>query len=283
MISPIRSSTFGSSTIWLAASATFSPSRSSSRCLSRTSLLLGVGLEVVTETVVQGRERRVHVQIPAPPLGASWEVDWARTHEVHPSVWSDSLRCERCAANRRRVVTSYTKSGRRLPGSRSAAPHQRRLVSAPERGPDQAVKASHQNHGAHRVAVGSRRRHRARGRVRVAWAKAGRGVQSHTTARSTLRGSSTCGRPAARRTVTTTTRRADAEPALDHRNGARATRRERSPLWIWELHKRLHTQRTLENLQALAKSKPPVYSAFAEPSDGLEPSTPSLPWRCSTD
>ena len=26
-----------------------------------------------------------------------------------------------------------------------------------------------------------------------------------------------------------------------------------------------------------------VSSAFAKPSDGLEPSTPSLPWRCSTD
>jgi hypothetical protein len=27
----------------------------------------------------------------------------------------------------------------------------------------------------------------------------------------------------------------------------------------------------------------PIYRAFAEPSDGLEPSTPSLPWRCSTN
>ena len=28
--------------------------------------------------------------------------------------------------------------------------------------------------------------------------------------------------------------------------------------------------------------KAPTCGAFAEPSDGLEPSTPSLPWRCST-
>jgi hypothetical protein len=27
----------------------------------------------------------------------------------------------------------------------------------------------------------------------------------------------------------------------------------------------------------------PVTDVFAEPSDGLEPSTPSLPWRCSTN
>ncbi len=29
--------------------------------------------------------------------------------------------------------------------------------------------------------------------------------------------------------------------------------------------------------------KAPTFGAFAEPSDGLEPSTPSLPWRCSTN
>jgi hypothetical protein len=28
--------------------------------------------------------------------------------------------------------------------------------------------------------------------------------------------------------------------------------------------------------------KTPITGAVAEPSDGLEPSTPSLPWRCST-
>jgi hypothetical protein len=27
----------------------------------------------------------------------------------------------------------------------------------------------------------------------------------------------------------------------------------------------------------------PTCGALAEPSDGLEPSTPSLPWRCSTN
>ncbi len=30
-------------------------------------------------------------------------------------------------------------------------------------------------------------------------------------------------------------------------------------------------------------AKAPTCWAFAEPSDGLEPSTPSLPWRCSTN
>ena len=29
--------------------------------------------------------------------------------------------------------------------------------------------------------------------------------------------------------------------------------------------------------------KPTICSGFSKPSDGLEPSTPSLPWRCSTD
>ena len=44
-------------------------------------------------------------------------------------------------------------------------------------------------------------------------------------------------------------------------------------------HKGLHTHRTLEIVQVLAKQKAPICGAFAEPSDGLEPSTPSLPWR----
>ena len=42
-------------------------------------------------------------------------------------------------------------------------------------------------------------------------------------------------------------------------------------------HKRLHTHRTLELLQVGPTEKVPFYGAFAEPSDGLEPSTPSLP------
>ena len=50
-----------------------------------------------------------------------------------------------------------------------------------------------------------------------------------------------------------------------------------------KLHKRLHTYRTLLTLQVGLNGKPPTCGAFAEPSDGLEPSTPSLPWRCSTD
>ena len=44
-------------------------------------------------------------------------------------------------------------------------------------------------------------------------------------------------------------------------------------------HKRLHTHCILELLQTDAKEKAPICGAFAEPSDGLEPSTPSLPWR----
>jgi Endonuclease NucS len=47
--------------------------------------------------------------------------------------------------------------------------------------------------------------------------------------------------------------------------------------------KGLHTCPTFENLQIDLKQKVPSCWAFAEPSDGLEPSTPSLPWRCSTN
>jgi hypothetical protein len=46
---------------------------------------------------------------------------------------------------------------------------------------------------------------------------------------------------------------------------------------FWELHKRLHTYRILERVQVAWKEKAPRCSAFAKPSDGLEPSTPSLP------
>jgi hypothetical protein len=48
---------------------------------------------------------------------------------------------------------------------------------------------------------------------------------------------------------------------------------------FWELHKRLHTHRILELVQAERKRKAAICTAFVEPSDGLEPSTPSLPWR----
>jgi hypothetical protein len=39
----------------------------------------------------------------------------------------------------------------------------------------------------------------------------------------------------------------------------------------------------VEEMQRLSIQKPRLCGAFAEPSDGLEPSTPSLPWRCSTN
>jgi len=44
-----------------------------------------------------------------------------------------------------------------------------------------------------------------------------------------------------------------------------------------KLHNRLHTHRTRLNLQVDVNTKAPTCGAFAEPSDGLEPSTPSLP------
>jgi hypothetical protein len=52
--------------------------------------------------------------------------------------------------------------------------------------------------------------------------------------------------------------------------------------WSWDLHKVLHTHIKLEDVQVHPEKKAPLCGAFAEPSDGLEPSTPSLPWRCST-
>src|SRR5262249_16902166 len=47
--------------------------------------------------------------------------------------------------------------------------------------------------------------------------------------------------------------------------------------------KRLHTYRILELVQGGWKEKVSTCSVFVKPSDGLEPSTPSLPWRCSTN
>jgi hypothetical protein len=44
---------------------------------------------------------------------------------------------------------------------------------------------------------------------------------------------------------------------------------------------RLHTYYTLEDVQVKPKEEAPFYGDFAEPSDGLEPSTPSLPWNDS--
>ena len=46
-----------------------------------------------------------------------------------------------------------------------------------------------------------------------------------------------------------------------------------------KLHKRLHIHRTFDEQQVDLNEKAPTCGAFAEPSDGLEPSTPSLPWR----
>ena len=44
-----------------------------------------------------------------------------------------------------------------------------------------------------------------------------------------------------------------------------------------KLHKRLHTHRTIDVEQVDLNEKAPTCGVFAEPSDGLEPSTPSLP------
>ena len=50
-----------------------------------------------------------------------------------------------------------------------------------------------------------------------------------------------------------------------------------------KLHKRLHSHRTFDNEQVVLNENAPTCGAFAEPSSGLEPETPSLPWRCSTN
>jgi hypothetical protein len=42
-------------------------------------------------------------------------------------------------------------------------------------------------------------------------------------------------------------------------------------------HKRLHTHRTLEFVQVALTKKAAICAAFPKPSDGLEPSTLSLP------
>ena len=48
-----------------------------------------------------------------------------------------------------------------------------------------------------------------------------------------------------------------------------------------KLHKRLHTHRTFDKEQVDLNEKAPTCGAFTEPSDGLEPSTPSLPCAAS--
>jgi hypothetical protein len=42
-----------------------------------------------------------------------------------------------------------------------------------------------------------------------------------------------------------------------------------------QLHKRLHTHRTVDDEQVVLNEKAPTCGASPEPSDGLEPSTPS--------
>src|SRR6266516_1884139 len=46
-----------------------------------------------------------------------------------------------------------------------------------------------------------------------------------------------------------------------------------------KLHKRLHTRCTFDKEQVGLNENASTCGAFAEPSDGLEPSTPSLPWN----
>jgi hypothetical protein len=58
---------------------------------------------------------------------------------------------------------------------------------------------------------------------------------------------------------------------------AGAKRGPRSGSKTSKLHKRLHTRSKLEIVQINRKKKVPLCRDFAEPSDGLEPSTPSLP------
>ena len=70
---------------------------------------------------------------------------------------------------------------------------------------------------------------------------------------------------------------ADDEPGVDvlvHEDRSTAPPRDFSTR---KLHKRLHTHRTFDEEQILLNRKAPQCGAFAEPSDGLEPSTPSLP------
>ena len=59
---------------------------------------------------------------------------------------------------------------------------------------------------------------------------------------------------------------------------SRAVRLPRTGPPTRKLHKRLHTYRTLESAQVDRNEKAPTCGVFAEPSDGLEPSTPSLPF-----
>jgi hypothetical protein len=44
----------------------------------------------------------------------------------------------------------------------------------------------------------------------------------------------------------------------------------------WELHNELHIRIKPRYVQANPNEKAPICGAFAKPSDGLEPSTPSL-------
>src|SRR5215203_6199901 len=71
----------------------------------------------------------------------------------------------------------------------------------------------------------------------------------------------------------------DRARATEHDPGRPVFDAYRKPPRNSKLHKRLHTHRTLEAVQVQPTEKVAISAAFVEPSDGLEPSTPSLPWR----
>jgi hypothetical protein len=58
------------------------------------------------------------------------------------------------------------------------------------------------------------------------------------------------------------------------RGSARPARPSRTAAATRKLHKRLHPDRTFDGEQVDLNEKAPISGAFAEPSDGLEPSTP---------
>jgi hypothetical protein len=70
-----------------------------------------------------------------------------------------------------------------------------------------------------------------------------------------------------------------ASACAGHVVGSEPVHGSRSVAAARTLHERLHTHRTLGTEQVVLNEKPRITGAFAEPSDGLEPSTPSLPSR----
>jgi hypothetical protein len=60
---------------------------------------------------------------------------------------------------------------------------------------------------------------------------------------------------------------------------ALTTRKRTAAAFVtWKVQKRLHTHRAFDDEQDGLNQKAPTCGAFAEPSSGLEPETPSLPW-----